>query len=191
MSPVTHGLIGWLAANAGKLERKERTAVVVAGIIPDLDAAGIIAEKLTANSDKPLLWWSKYHHVFGHNLIFGIIVAVACFFITKRNWKVALLALLSFHLHLLGDVIGGKGPDGFQWPIPYFYPFFQNFTLVWSGQWMLNAWQNFVITGSALAAAFYLAWKRGYSPVGIFSVKADKAFVKTLRNRFPVNENQK
>jgi hypothetical protein len=53
-----------------------------------------------------------------------------------------------------------------------------------SGQWQLNAWPNFVITGILLIAMFYLAWKRGYSPLEMISRKGDAAFVDTLRHRF-------
>jgi inner membrane protein len=31
---------------------------------------------------------------------------------------------------------------------------------------------------------FYLAWKRGYSPLEMISTKANDAFLCTLRNRF-------
>jgi hypothetical protein len=49
---------------------------------------------------------------------------------------------------------------------------------------MLNAWPNFAFTIVLLIATFYLAWKSGFSPMEIFSKKADRAFVNTLRNRF-------
>jgi hypothetical protein len=38
---------------------------------------------------------------------------------------------------------------------------------------------------------FYLAWNRGFSPLGIFSKKADNAFVETLRNRFTYKKKPK
>ena len=44
MSPVTHFLLGWLVANSMKLDRKERTMVTIAGVIPDIDGLGAIAE---------------------------------------------------------------------------------------------------------------------------------------------------
>ena len=91
----------------------------------------------------------------------------------------------AFHSHILGDVIGARGPDGYQWPIPYLLPFSRTPELVWSGQWALNAWQNFVITAIALSLTFYIAWSRGHSPLEIFSSRADRAFVETLRTRFP------
>jgi len=57
--------------------------------------------------------------------------------------------------------------------------------ITWSGQWQLNAWPNFLITGTALALTFYLAWRRGFSPLEIVSKRADDAFIGALRNRIP------
>jgi hypothetical protein len=101
------------------------------------------------------------------------------------KWKVAALAFLSFHLHILGDLVGARGPEGEQWAIPYLNPFTDSVQLVWSGQWALNAWPNFAITFALLAAAFYLARVRGFSPLEIVSRRADAAFVEALRRRFP------
>jgi hypothetical protein len=94
------------------------------------------------------------------------------------------LALLSFHLHLLGDVVGARGPDGLQWPIPYLLPFSSAWEITWSGQWALNAWQNFAITGALRAFAFHFAWRRERSPIEIVSPRADAVFVEALRRRF-------
>jgi inner membrane protein len=185
MSPVTHFFIGWLTANSGGLERKERAMVTIAGVIPDIDGLGAIVEVITRNWENPLLWYSKYHHAISHNLGFALLITLCCFLLSKHRWKTALLAFLSFHLHLLGDLVGARGPDGYQWPMPYLLPFSDQWQLAWSGQWALNAWPNFLVTFTALFLTFYLAWKKGYSPLEMVSKPADKAFVKTLRNRFP------
>ena len=184
MSPVTHFLVGWIVANSGGLNRRERVAVTVAGVIPDIDGIGAIAETLTRGWDKPLLWYSGYHHVLAHNLGFAVMVAAVSFMLATRRWKTAVLAFLSFHLHLLGDLVGGRGPDGYQWPIPYLLPFSDTWQWTWQGQWALNAWPHFVITIAALLVTFYLAWKRGYSPLEMFSASADRTFIQTLRHRF-------
>lgn len=185
MNPVTHFFIGWVTANTTPFTRRERTLVTVASIIPDADGFGMLPEYLTRNTTHPLLWYSDYHHVLGHNIYFALIVTAGSFLIATRRWKTAIFVFLSFHIHLLGDIIGGRGPDGYQWPILYFYPFRQGIQLAWQGQWMLNAWQNIIITLIALGITFYLAWKRGYSPIEIVSQKADKRFIETLRHRFP------
>lgn len=184
MNPITHFFISWDVANSGNLGHRDRILVSLAGIIPDADAFGMLPELLTRNSARPLFWWTDYHHVLGHNVSFAILVTAACFIAARKRVKTALLALLTFHLHLLGDLIGARGPDGYQWPMPYLYPFSHTIQLQWSGQWALNAWPNFLVTGVVVFLAFYWAWKRGYSPIGILSHSADAAFVATLRHRF-------
>lgn len=56
--------------------------------------------------------------------------------------------------------------------------------LAWDGQWPLVGWQNTLITFLLIAAAVALAVRHGYSPVGLFSRKADASVVETLRKRF-------
>ena len=185
MNPVTHLLTGWVVANTAHVDRKDRLIVTIAGVIPDVDAAGIIAETVTRSSERPLLWWSEYHHVLAHNLGFGLLVIIVSFLLAKQKAKAATLAAISFHLHLLADLVGARGPDGYQWPIPYLLPFSDAWQWTWSGQWELNAWPNFAITLALLAMTLRLAWKRGYSPLEIISTRADEAFVATLRKRFP------
>ncbi|UCF81557.1 MAG: metal-dependent hydrolase [Acidobacteriota bacterium] len=187
MNPSTHLLIGWLVANSVPINRRERLAVTLAAVSPDIDGIGYIAERLTADSPNRLWWFTDYHHLL-HNLLFGVIVAVVCFSMVGpgpgRRWGIAALGFLNFHLHLLCDLAGSRGPDGYQWPIPYFSPF-TDWEWTWSGQWALNAWPNVAITIGALACTFYLAWKRGYSPLEMVSKKADLKLVETLRTRFP------
>jgi len=179
--------MGWAVANSvPSLNRRERAIVTWASVVPDVDGLGIITERLTQNSQHPLNWWSEYHHVLGHNIGFGIVVAVLAAIFARQRIKVALLALFSFHLHLLADLVGARGPDGDQWPIPYLLPFSNKWQLTWSGQWALNAWPNFLITAVLIGAAILWARRRGFSPLEMFSRKADAALVGALRNRFPV-----
>lgn len=187
MSPITHFFIGWLVATPTKLNNQERTIIAFAGVIPDLDGLGIIAEFLTQNTSHPLLWWSDYHHILGHNIGFALLVTLLSTLFSTHRFLTAILTFISFHLHLLSDLVGSRGPDGYQWPIPYLLPFSSSIQLTWSGQWALNAWQNFLITGITLFFIFFLAHRRGYSIIGIFSLSADKIFVDTLRKRFPIN----
>jgi hypothetical protein len=183
MSPITHFLVGWMVANSTELSRRERALVAIAGVIPDIDGLGALPEVLTRNTAHPLTWFSDYHHTL-HNLTFAVAVTVAAYLLAARRWKTALLALLSFHLHLLGDLVGARGPDG-PWAIPYWLPFSHGGEWTWEGQWALNAWPNFAITFVLLAATFYLAWRRGFSPLEIVCERADCSLVATLRKRFP------
>lgn len=188
MSPVTHFLSGWVLANCARLDRRERALVTLACVAPDVDGLGIIPELLTRNSAHPLLWFTLYHHSL-HTLAFALVVSALAFALASEKWKTALLALLSFHLHLFEDILGSRGPDGYQWPIPYLQPFSSALQLAWRGEWGLNAWPNVVITVALLFTTLWLAWRRGFSPLEMISSKADAALAATLRQRFPARAN--
>jgi inner membrane protein len=194
------------------LTRREKALVVAVAVAPDLDGIGIVPELLTRNTSHPLLWFSQYHHTL-HTLAFSLVCTLAAFLIagplaehssgspkmvlqksatTKSDRAVpthpaltALLVFLSFHLHLLCDLIGARGPDGDQWPIPYLKPFSNAVQLTWHGQWALNGWQNFLITGIFLLATLWLAWKYASSPLELVSQPANQALIQRLRQRFP------
>src|ERR1700731_3231130 len=110
MSPVTHFLTGWVLANAADLNRRDRALVTLPAVVPDVDGLGIVAEILTRHSQHPLLWFSQYHHAL-HTLFFALFVSVCAFFLSNRGWVSAILAFVAFHLHLLEDLIGSRGPD--------------------------------------------------------------------------------
>jgi hypothetical protein len=181
VSPVTHFLSGWVFANCFRLDREERALVTLACVVPDVDGLGIIPEILTRNTSYPLLWFSEYHHAL-HTFLFALVITLALLVITRR-WQVALLGFLSFHLHLIEDLIGSRGPDGDQWPIPYLKPFSERMHLVWQGQWALNGWQNYAITIALLVLTIWIARRKGVSPVEIFSVKADRLVVGALEEK--------
>jgi hypothetical protein len=176
--------MGWLVANTAPLARRDRAIVTLASVIPDVDGLGIVADLITRNSADPSHWWTRLHHTMGHNLAFGLVVMGAAWCLATRRYLVAGLAFVSFHLHLLGDVLGSRGPGTHQWTIPYLAPFSDAPQIVWQGQWALNAWPNIAITLVLVALTFYLAWRRGFSPVGLASPRADRAVVDTLRARF-------
>ena len=184
MNPASHFLISWTVANTVEIPRRDRVLVTLSGVLPDIDGMGILAEVLTENTTMPLLWYSQYHHVLGHNLLMGLILTAAVWGFCRRRWMSALLAFLAFHLHLIGDLIGSRGPDGYQWPIPYVFPFSNNWTFTWQGQWELNAWPNFLITLIILGLAAYLTWKRGRSPLDVISKRADQALVAKMHEKF-------
>lgn len=146
MNPITHLLTGWAFAGSFRINRLERAFVTIAGVIPDIDGAGIIYDYLSAGPGfQPWQYW-KYHHILGHNIGFCLILCLITFSFTKRRLITTLLVFISFHIHLLFDIAGSRGPDGYQWPIPYLLPFSDSWQLIWHGQWGLNAWQNIVVT---------------------------------------------
>ncbi|HWY19643.1 MAG TPA: metal-dependent hydrolase [Candidatus Acidoferrum sp.] len=186
MSPITHFFSGWVFANCFDLKQRDRALVTLACVAPDLDGLGIIPELLTRNLAHLLLWFSLYHHSL-HNLMFAVVIALIAFALATQKWKTALLALLSFHIHLFEDVLGSRGPDGYQWPIPYLAPFSSSLQLVWHGQWGLNAWPNVLLTIVLLLITLWLTRRKGFSPLEMISAKADSALVTALRRRYPSN----
>ena len=157
--------------------------VTLAAVVPDVDGLGIVAEILTRNSPQPLLWFSQYHHTL-HTLLFAAFVSLCAFLVSNRRCKSASLALVAFHLHLLEDIVGSRGPDGFNWPIPYLFPFSDRWVWTWGGQWKLNAWPNIALTIGLLCVTVWMAVKGGFSPVQLFSPTADRSVVAVLRKRF-------
>jgi hypothetical protein len=182
MNPLTHFLAGWSAANIATLKNRDRILVAIGGVLPDIDSFGIIPEILT---DKKLDWFSRYHHVLAHNILVAVIGLAIVVLVAKRKLMAGALFFLAFHIHLLCDILGGKGPDGYQWPIPYLWPFLPELQITWQYQWALNAWPNFAITIFFVIVAIWLARNKGYSFVGIFSRKADEMVVATIRKRLP------
>ena len=186
MIPPTHFLASWVLANTAPLNRRDRMLVTVAGVIPDIDGFGYPIENwLTINWEKPLLWHQTYHHLLCHNFVFAVIVGAGVLWFSGGKWLTLILAELSFHLHLLCDVIGSRGVDGYQWPIWYWVPFSMR-EWTWTGQWELSSWPNRVIGVTLFLITLVLAWRRGFSPVEMFSQKWDAVFVQTLRKWFPV-----
>jgi inner membrane protein len=59
MNPLTHMLFGWTLAQAIPLTRRDRALVTLAGVVPDIDGLGVVAEILTRDRAQPLLWWSE------------------------------------------------------------------------------------------------------------------------------------
>ena len=169
-------------ANATALDRRERIAVTVASVAPDIDGLGLVPELITRNSAHPLLWFSEYHHAL-HTLWFAVVVSALTASVATRRWKAAGLAFLAFHLHLLCDLVGSRGPDGYTWPIPYLRPFSDRWQWNWQGQWALNSWENLTITLVLLAITLAIIQRYGRSPVELFSSRADRIVVAAIRYR--------
>jgi hypothetical protein len=170
-----------MVANVAKLNKRERALVTLAGVVPDVDGMGVIWDFVSGSGN--FEFYQRYHHVFGHNIFFCLLVSIFGLLLGARKWLVAALMFVSFHLHLLGDIVGARGQGDDFWAVPYFWPLSTR-DYYWSGQWPLNGWQNFVITGVLMGVTFYWAWRRGFSPIEMISLKVDQGFVQTLRKRF-------
>lgn len=188
MNPITHALLSWCVANVPReTARRDRVLATLGGVIPDLDGLGLVPDVLTrAFSEEPTRFFHAWHHVLGHNVGFALVATAGAWALARPGARglTAALVALNFHLHLLCDIAGARGPDGNQWPIPYLLPLSRAVELTWRGQWRLDAWPNFAITGVLLAVTAALAVTRGRSIVEVVSARGDAAVVATLRRRF-------
>src|SRR5437016_5623592 len=117
MNPITHFLMGWAVANsAPSLTKRDRALVTLASVIPDIDGWGIVADWATHGTHHPPDWWGRYHHLLCHNIGFARLALASAALFARQRLKTTLLVFVSFHLHLLGDLVGARGPDGDQWP---------------------------------------------------------------------------
>lgn len=184
MNPITHGLSGWVLASLFDLDRRDRGLITAAALAPDLDGAGLLIDLARHGTRGTRDLWEAYHHVGAHNLAFATALALVALALAHRRVLTAALVFAVVHLHLLEDLVGSQGPDGYQWPIHYLMPFDRSFTLVWEGQWALNAWPNIVLTAALIGASGYLGWKHGWTFIGLVWKRADTIVVKALHRRF-------
>ncbi len=131
---------------------------------------------------KRTLFYEHYHHYLLHGLFGALVITAVLTCFARERWRVALLAMVVFHLHLLCDLAGSRGPTPEElWPIFYFGPFDKDPMWLWKGQWRLDGWQNKLISVPLFFWALWFATKRGDSFVGVFSRRLDHVFVGVLR----------
>src|ERR1043166_1402196 len=112
MSPITHLLASWLIAAKAMDNSRDCRLVTLAGLAPDLDGLGLISDIVTHfTSSSPTTFYQTYHHYAFHGLLAALIVSVSAALLARNRLRVFLFALLVFHLHLLCDLIGSRGPD--------------------------------------------------------------------------------
>lgn len=205
----THALVSWLVAEAAPLSRRQRALVLAAGLIPDLDALTLLGgveayqrwHRVVLHNGLAAVACAVLFAALGargeaqgdrarSSLPRDLAPLAPAEMLgapsnggrPARALVCALLVLLSFHLHLLGDLLGSAGPDGSIWPIPYLQPFSAR-ELAWSGQWGLASWQNVSLTAALLAACAVLGARRGRTLLEAVSARADAAVVEVLRRR--------
>jgi hypothetical protein len=183
MSPLTHLLASWIVAAKTTDNLRDRRLVTLAGVAPDLDGLGLFVDMVTGRfSTGKLYYYPEYHHWLTHGLPGAVGCSILFAAFARRKWRVLGLSFLMFHLHLLCDLLGSRGPDKNDfWPIYYFAPILQHPMWVWKYQWRLDGWQNRVITLALLFWSLALAVKIGESFVGVFNRRADKVFVGVLQ----------
>lgn len=175
MTIPCHLLIGWHLARWISPEVKARRWIAWAGVVPDLDGVGLVADAVTRRTNLYEAW----HHFAGHNIFAAVLVAgLAGIFC--RSAKVAVWAGVCFHLHLAADLISGRGPDGSGWPVVYFWPL-NGTEIQWSGQWRLDAWPNTVVYLVLLGWMILAVRREGRSPLEMLSARLDRRVIATFR----------
>lgn len=185
MNVITHLLIGWELGGVMTSSSRERAAIAWASVAADADGLGVFVDLGNRVLGRPeSAWYGTYHHVLFHGL-FGAVLAAGVAAAVCRQWVLAAAgAFLAVHLHLLCDLLGSRGPSpGEIWPIRYLAPFSDALTVSWAGQWPLNGWPNILLSLILLVVVFVRAAREGVSPVSLFSLRADAAFVAAVRSR--------
>ncbi len=183
MSPITHFLVGWVALERLLPSRRDKAAVCLSGVAPDLDGLGIVVDVVTrvgglAHTD----YYQQFHRLYGHGLLAAIFISLVVAGFAHQRRRAALLALAAVHLHFLCDLLGSRGSTADDiWPIYYFSPMLLEPQWSLSFQWPLVGWQNLVISGVLIFLAISRATVTGYSPVFLFSQWADVIFTGVVR----------
>ena len=185
MSPVAHFIGSWLVASVATKTSRDRKLITLAGVLPDVDGFGLVvdvAKGIFSGEPTTYHYYQKFHHVLGHGWPAALVLCGLLAGFATQRFRVFGFCLLTFHLHLLCDLVGSRGPSpGDLWPICYGEPLFRHPVWFWKGQWRLDGWQNLTIFGVIFVGALWQAVRQGKSFVEVFSRKADEAFVRVLR----------
>jgi hypothetical protein len=183
MSPETHLFASWLVAAKTTRNLRDCRLVTLAGILPDADGLGLIVDWITnARGGVQTALYGEYHHFLLHGAFGAVLIAGTMAAFARDRSRVFGLALLTFHLHLVCDLVGSRGPSPQDlWPIYYFGPFTHKGVVLWTGQWRLDGWQNRYFSAAIFIWALWLGSKRGDSFVGVFNQRVDKIVCAVLR----------
>lgn len=185
MSPIAHFIGSWLVAAATTNNARDRRLITLAGVLPDLDGLGLLADVALATvsgKETNFDYYHKFHHLLLHGWPGALFIVGGLMLFAKQRWRVAGLSLVTFHLHLLCDLLGSRGPSVADlWPICYGEPLFRHPIWIWKSQWKLDGWQNQIIFLGLFVGALWIAVKRGHSFVEVFSQRLDGVVVAVLR----------
>ena len=188
MSPVTHFLGSWLVATVATTNPRDRMLVTLAGVLPDADGLGMVADvagSLVSGQAVTFHYYQQYHHLLLHGWPGALAVGLLLTAFARQKPRVFCWCLVTFHLHLLCDLIGSRGPEMSDlWPICYSEPLFRHPIWFWKGQWRLDGWQNTLFGVGVLGLALWVAARQGYSFVSLGSQRADAGLIRVLRQWF-------
>src|SRR5436190_2004366 len=106
----------------------QKSTIMIAASAADVDGIGRLYSEQ--------VYW-RFHHILGHNLLFGLLIALIFTAFSNHRLKALLIYLFLVHLHLLMDYFG-SGPG---WGISYLWPFDRH-SFVNPHAWEFFSWQN-------------------------------------------------
>ena len=163
-------MVGWLTGCALE-HRRDRILVTAASLMPDIDGLVILGGEAM---------YGQWHHTFGHNLFAGLACAAAAAVIARHRVRTAALVLVSFHTHLLCDLLG----SGSGWGIPWLWPWSpREWVFEPPFQWELVSWQNICTTVACMMAIALMGARHGRTIVEVVSLRADAAVVEVMQRR--------
>jgi len=166
MQIQTHILAGWCIANCRPLSARERLFAMIASEVADIDGLGLIFGKE---------YYLRFHHIWGHNLLVGLVVSFALAYYSQYFLRSFTLYLLLFHLHLLLDSFG----SGIGWGIGYFWPF-STYSFINPYAWEFQGWQNMVVMFVFLTWATVLIKLKSRTPFEIILPALDQKFIRLM-----------
>ena len=180
---MTHLLVSWLVAAKTTNNPRDCRLATLAGLLPDADGLGLVVDVANELLDhKPTHYYAQFHHYWLHGIFGAALITLTLTLFAQQRGRVALVGLLLFHLHLLCDLVGSRGPTPEDlWPIFYLGPFDKDPMWIWKGQWRLDGWPNRLVSVGAFITTLAVALRTGHSFVGVFSRRADQVFVGVLR----------
>lgn len=172
MHVQTHILSGWCVGNLfPSFAPRDRLACMLAASLADVDGLSILFGQEA--------YWD-YHHKFGHNLAFGVVLCAVLTVFCTRRLPAFLVCLGLYHLHLLMDFYG-SGPG---WGIPYLWPFSRS---EWRSDnaWPFYSWQNLTAFALLFAWTLWIARRLGRTPLEAMMPNLDRQLARLLGFRAP------
>ncbi|HUP61066.1 MAG TPA: hypothetical protein VNA69_11665 [Thermoanaerobaculia bacterium] len=56
--------------------------------------------------------------LLGHNLLFTVASSLIAAIVARTAGATTAACVIAVHLHILGDLAGSRGPDGYRWRSP-------------------------------------------------------------------------
>src|SRR4051794_34063942 len=101
MFPLTHLLASWVIAAKTTDNPRDCRLVTLAGILPDADGLGLVADIVTPRLGlTPTHYYIRYHHYLLHGAFGAVVIALLMTAFARKHGRVALLSLVTVHLHI-------------------------------------------------------------------------------------------